>query len=498
MVGQLEERVHARLGTVLRGKYRLDSVLGMGGMAVVYKATHRNQAEYAIKMLHPELSLSDDLRARFLREGYAANSVKHPGVVRVVDDDVSEDGAAFLVMELLDGIACDSLCEKLGGRIPLDAACAIAIELLDVLAAAHAKGIIHRDIKPANLFVMRDGTVKVLDFGIARVRDTMTSAANATGTGMVLGTPVFMAPEQALGKASDIDARADVWSVGATIFSLASGLTVHDADTAPQLLVKLATQPARSLAAVVPGAPPAIVNIVDRALAFDRERRWPTAGAMRDALRSALSVLGRVVPSALLSSLAGRQDATAEHAVTQVAGDTADVAETSSPVSRPVWGSGASPRGQRSPRGLVAAVIGVVVLGSVAGAAFILRAKRADAPMTVTPVSSVGPAAFHGATTIGTVDSVPSDFADAGLAPVVSAHVALPIASANTNAARAVAPPPLHPKPAAPRPSSTPSPAQVTAAALPEARPQPGPKPPAPLPPGATIKPATDPLDGRR
>src|SRR5215475_12130544 len=100
---RLSELARRRLGSTLRGKYRLDAVLGVGGMAVVYRATHRNQAEFAIKMLHPELSLSEDLRTLFLREGYAANSVKHPGVVRVVDDDVGEDGAAFLVMELLHG-----------------------------------------------------------------------------------------------------------------------------------------------------------------------------------------------------------------------------------------------------------------------------------------------------------------------------------------------------------------------------------------------------------
>src|ERR1700742_3687338 len=103
----LEERAQRRIGQVLRGKYRLDRVLGGGGMAAVYKATHRNQAEFAIKMLHPELSLNEDIRSRFLREGYAANSVKHPGAVLVVDDDVGDDGAAFLVMELLDGRACE-------------------------------------------------------------------------------------------------------------------------------------------------------------------------------------------------------------------------------------------------------------------------------------------------------------------------------------------------------------------------------------------------------
>src|ERR1700684_3037671 len=115
-------RAQARLGTVLRGKYRLDRVLGAGGMAVVYKATHRNQAQFAVKMLHSELSVSADICARFLREGYAANSVKHPGAVLVVDDDVAEDGAAFLVMELLDGIGCEEVWERCGQRLSPDGA----------------------------------------------------------------------------------------------------------------------------------------------------------------------------------------------------------------------------------------------------------------------------------------------------------------------------------------------------------------------------------------
>src|SRR5580700_370933 len=157
---EVSRRASARLGTVLLGKYRLDRLLGVGGMAVVYKATHRNEAEFAVKMLHPELSIMDDVRTRFLREGKAANSVKHPGAVRVVDDDVAEDGAAFLVMELLDGVDVNELRERGGGRcMTPQAACVIGYQLLDVLAAAHAKGIVHRDIKPANLFVTRDATV---------------------------------------------------------------------------------------------------------------------------------------------------------------------------------------------------------------------------------------------------------------------------------------------------------------------------------------------------
>jgi eukaryotic-like serine/threonine-protein kinase len=301
---QVDVRARGRIGAVLRGKYRLDSVLGTGGMAVVYRATHRNQAEFAVKMLHPELSLNDNIRSRFLREGYAANSVKHPGVVLVVDDDVAEDGAAFLVMELLNGMTADDAWTALGGRLPLDASCALAIDLLDVLAAAHEKGILHRDIKPANIFLTREGVLKVLDFGIARVRDSMAGNSQATGTGMLLGTPAFMAPEQVIGKPSDIDSRVDLWATGATIFNLVSGQMVHEAETGPMLMVKLATQPPRALNDVLPDAPQVIAAAVDRALAFDKNLRWQTAAEMQAALRAAcIATFGDFDTRAILARL---------------------------------------------------------------------------------------------------------------------------------------------------------------------------------------------------
>jgi serine/threonine-protein kinase len=276
-------RARALVGTTLRGKYRLDRVLGTGGMAAVYGATHRNQAEFAVKMLHPELADYPELRTRFLREGYAANSVKHPGVVLVVDDDVAENGAAFLVMELLRGCCV----EDLGSRLPVDVALAIADQLLDVLAAAHAKGIVHRDIKPANLFLLPDGTVKVLDFGIARARDAMAGAGAQTSTGMLLGTPAFMAPEQALGATAIIDGQSDVWAVGATIFSMIAGEYVHAGTSSQQLLVHAATRQARSIGSVVSGLPTPVVALIDAALAFEKGNRWKDAATMQAALREA-------------------------------------------------------------------------------------------------------------------------------------------------------------------------------------------------------------------
>src|SRR5580692_11792183 len=176
-----QDAVQSRVGTTLRGKYHLERVIGVGGMAAVYEATHRNGKRFAIKILHAHLAERDDTRRRFVREGYVANAVDHPGAVSVLDDDVGDDGAAFLVMELLVGEALDQLWKEQDRRFALPVVVEVARQLLAVLASAHAHSIVHRDIKPANLFVTRDGTLKVLDFGIARVRDATIGDASLTG-----------------------------------------------------------------------------------------------------------------------------------------------------------------------------------------------------------------------------------------------------------------------------------------------------------------------------
>jgi serine/threonine-protein kinase len=302
-------RAKARLGTVLRGKYKLDRILGAGGMAVVYAATHRNQMRVAVKMLHPELSLSADIRTRFLREGYAANSVHHEGALKVLDDDVAEDGAAFLVMELLEGAAAEEHWERHRHQLPLKATIALGHELCDVLVAAHAKGIVHRDLKPANLFITNKGELKVLDFGIARVRDAATGGSSSgpayvTGTGMLLGTPAFMPPEQARAQASQMDGQTDQWAVGATMFTLLTGRLVHTGDNASQLMIAAATEAAPTLRSVLGSVPPQVAAIVDRALAFQKADRWPSTRDMRDALaRVYQSTFGEVVSTAPLRAL---------------------------------------------------------------------------------------------------------------------------------------------------------------------------------------------------
>ena len=277
-------RAQARVGRTLREKWRLDRLLGVGGFAAVYAGSHRNGAKGAIKMLHLELSLDAEIKARFLREGYLANTVDHPGVVRVLDDDVDLDGAAFIVMEMLTGETLDARWERHGRRHALVEVLCATDPLLDVLAAAHEKGIVHRDVKPENVFLTHDGTTKLLDFGIARLRDGATSA---TRSGSAFGTPAFMSPEQALGRNSEVGPLSDVWAVGATMFVLLSGSFVHQGETGNEQLVSAATRRAPSLASVAPDVPPLVVQLVDRALAFEPAGRWPSARAMQDALREA-------------------------------------------------------------------------------------------------------------------------------------------------------------------------------------------------------------------
>ena len=272
------------VGRVLRDRWRIDERLSRGGVGTVYAATHKNNgSRAAIKVLHPEFARDADTRSRFLQEGYAANQVNHPGVVRILDDDTTDDGHSFLVMELLEGELLEKRRTRKGGKLPLVEVFEVGDQLLDVLAAAHEKDIVHRDIKPENLFITREGRLKVLDFGFAQMKSGFRK--EQTATGFLLGTPGFMSPEQAVGNRAEIDAKTDIWAVGATLFTLLSGEPVHDGNSAAEMLVAAANFPPRSLASVQGGLPPKLVDLVDRAVAFDKHDRWANARAMQQALK---------------------------------------------------------------------------------------------------------------------------------------------------------------------------------------------------------------------
>jgi serine/threonine-protein kinase len=310
-----QARATARVGLVLKDKWTLDALLGIGGMAAVYSATHRNHKRVAIKMLLPDLAGIADVRDRFVREGYAANQINHPGVLSVLDDDVAEDGLPFLVMELLEGETVEARWRRGGEKLEVAEVLAIAGSVLDVLVAANTKGVVHRDIKPENLFLLQGGGLKVLDFGIARVLEG-ASGRTTTRAGEVMGTPAFMAPEQALARWHEVDGRTDLWAVGATMYTLLTGEHVHEAANGNEQLVKSATQPAPSVSWRVMGLPRSVVALVDRALKFERAARWPDAAAMLEAVKGAYeSVTGTPLvieaPGAGVGSLRGASAPTA-------------------------------------------------------------------------------------------------------------------------------------------------------------------------------------------
>jgi serine/threonine protein kinase len=285
-----------RVGDTLNGKWHVDRLIDVGGMGAVYEATHRNGRRAAIKVLHARFALEPEIRKRFLREGYVANKIDHPGAVAILDDDTAQDGAPFLVMELLDGESLSGALTRAGGSLPLPDALAITGQVLEVLAAAHANGIIHRDIKPANVFVTRTGHAKLLDFGLARIRDGKTSLI-PTAVGVVMGTAGYMAPEQARGQSDQIDARSDIWAVGSVLFRAVSGRRVHEHKNAFDMTMAAMKDRAPSLLTVMPDASPALVSAVDRALAFEKEKRWQSATEMFEALRMAYGEIASGPPT---------------------------------------------------------------------------------------------------------------------------------------------------------------------------------------------------------
>lgn len=275
--GTIDHSILRRVGETLAKRYTLEGVIGVGGMAAVYRGRHRNGNKVAVKILHPELSVYKDMKERFLREGYVANRVEHEGAVRVLDDDTADDGSVFLVMELLQGETLEQRIERAGGTLSAGEICGFTRQLLAVLVGAHEKGIVHRDLKPENLFITTAGVLKVLDFGIARLAD---GTRQATKTGRVMGTPVYMAPEQARGESKKVDHRTDLWAVGAILYRCLTGSFVHEAETPELTRIHAATRPAMSLRDVLPSTNPRLIELVDRALRWNIEDRWPSAAEM--------------------------------------------------------------------------------------------------------------------------------------------------------------------------------------------------------------------------
>jgi serine/threonine protein kinase len=238
----------------------------------------------AVKIFRPEPS-NDSAAAleRFRFEGMAGSRTRHPNIVEVLDAGISDDGIPFIAMELLDGHSLDVELEK-AARVPMARACTLLSQACRGLAAAHAAGVIHRDIKPENIFIHRDGdreTVKVLDFGIAKVKDTAFAGMNAlTGTGALIGTPLYMAPERFLGQ--ECTEKADSYSVGIILYRALSGELPFQGTVAQIMMQALSAEPP-TLRRVAPEVPAALAAVIRAAMQDDPATR-PTVDAIADVL----------------------------------------------------------------------------------------------------------------------------------------------------------------------------------------------------------------------
>jgi eukaryotic-like serine/threonine-protein kinase len=274
-------------------RYDLLALIGEGSFGGVYRARHIHTGQvHALKLARE--AVDPEGAARVLAEARAAASLRNPHVVGIIDGGVAATGEAFVVMELLEGVTLAQLIKK-EGPLPVPRAIRIARQMLDGLAAAHANGIVHRDVKPSNVFITTASNVtggdmvKVIDFGISKVRMNAGTANNLTLPGVAMGTPGYMAPEQ-LGDARSVDPRADLYAVGATLFEMLTMRTPIEADSFETWMRRLRTEPSPLLASVAPHLPAALCAVVDRALARDPDARWPSAVAMRDALDLAFAV----------------------------------------------------------------------------------------------------------------------------------------------------------------------------------------------------------------
>ncbi|MGD0530623.1 MAG: serine/threonine-protein kinase, partial [Polyangiaceae bacterium] len=263
-------------GDVILGKYRIERVIGLGGMGAVVAARHLQLEErVAIKFLLPEMLANQEVVQRFLREAKAAIRIRSEHCVRVLDVGTLETGAPYMVMEYLEGKDLAAIGDE-HKQLPIPDVIDWVLQAGEALAEAHQLGIVHRDLKPANLFLTRraDGTpsVKVLDFGISK-QAASGADAGVTKTQAVLGSPRYMSPEQ-MRSTKDVDARADVWALGAVIHELVSGYPPFDAETMTALCAAILQDPPRSMRASRPDAPPELEAVVRVALEKDRDRRF--------------------------------------------------------------------------------------------------------------------------------------------------------------------------------------------------------------------------------
>ncbi|MDD5369003.1 MAG: protein kinase, partial [Anaerolineaceae bacterium] len=277
------------VGQILGNRYRIEELLGQGGMSAVYKATDPNlQRTVAVKLIHPHLSSNDEFIRRFESEATAIARLRHPNIVQVFDFNHDAD-LYYMVLEFVPGETLQSRIKRMndsGRHLPIRDVLHFTIDICKAADYAHQRGLIHRDIKPANVMLDVNGNAILMDFGIARI----LGGQQHTATGAVLGTALYMSPEQIQGLHPD--ARSDIYSLGVTLFETLGGQPPFEADSAMTLMMKHLNDPVPDLSKLHPGIPEAVKAIVNRALEKDRANRFQTCAEMAAALQEALDQVG--------------------------------------------------------------------------------------------------------------------------------------------------------------------------------------------------------------
>jgi eukaryotic-like serine/threonine-protein kinase len=474
-------------GDVLGGKFRVDRVLGEGGMGVVVAATHLQlDQRVAIKFMLPAAFENPEALARFAREARAAVKLRSEHVARVLDTGTFETGAPYIVMEYLEGTDLAGELQRTGA-MPPQVAAEYIVQACEAIAEAHSLGIVHRDLKPANLFLARrpDGSplVKVLDFGISKATSLNERGLAMTKTAAVMGSPLYMSPEQ-MKSTKDVDPRTDVWSLGVILYELLGGRTPFHAETLGELLAAVLTEPTPPLAGARPGLPPALCALVDRCLQKDRALRCQSVAEIARGL--APFCPPRVMPIVDRVSLILGEGAAPLHSGQPISPHAHTAAAPNARAGAPAqtggaWGGthGVVAPPRRGSAGVWAvAVAGILLLGAGAAGAIALKSRSKAPAETTSPGAPAAPSATAIVPTVPPAPSVASASASASAAASAPSTQRSPVLPASTTAATAAmatttrkgVPPRAPPATAGTKPVAS------------GASPSPAPAPPAPAP----------------
>jgi serine/threonine-protein kinase len=447
-----------RPGALLADKYRVERILGLGGMGVVVAAWHVQLEErVAIKFLLPAMLGDAASVQRFLREAKACVRIKGEHVVRVFDVGTLANGAPYMVMEFLEGMDLSGFIAERGPLL-VEEAVDFVLQACVALADAHRLGVVHRDLKPSNLFCVprSDGqrTIKVLDFGISKVSDAAGSGAglSMTKTSAVMGSPLYMSPEQ-MRSSKEVDSRTDIWALGVILFELLAARPPFDGTSLTEVAVKVATEPPPPLRSVRPDAPPGLEAAIARCLQKDPRARFPDVGQLAGALSEFASRRGRATAERVASIEVADRASADDLGVTSPASPElqARPLETVSAVGRTESGNTTGAATARR------AALGGLLFVALAGAALIAGRLRTTARAPPSPPPPLSPAETESASPKAAASAAEA----VGLAPA-------PAISSESDAD--VEPPPALPRQEAPRrPPASPARAPRTAPAHAEA-----------------------------